>query len=159
MTQTQRWSLSRARSSCPEKKRLIERAYQLAEACGIPLWNQDEAGPYATRPQPGASWQREGHPNLQPHEYLRDGGAKRMTLLHPATGEVRAKGVISVTNAVFHPWLQEQLLSILECEEKARNQEGHQLAPLARTEVGQPSASNGRPGLAGGSVIALLLCA
>ena len=86
----------------PRKKRLIEWAYQLAEACGIPLWNQDEAGPYATRPQSGASWQREGHPNLQPHEYLRDGGAKRMTLLHPATGEVRAKGVISVTNAVFH---------------------------------------------------------
>src|SRR5712692_41273 len=28
------------------KKSLIERAYQLAEACGIPLWNQDEAGPY-----------------------------------------------------------------------------------------------------------------
>ena len=41
----------------PRKKSLIERAYQLAEACGIPLWNQDEVGPYATRPQPGASWQ------------------------------------------------------------------------------------------------------
>lgn len=119
----------------PSKKNLIERAYQLAEACGIPLWNQDEAGPYATRPQPGASWQLEGHPNRQPHEYLRDGGAKLMTLFRPATGEVRAKGVISVTNAVLHPWLQEQLLSILACEEKARNQEGHQPAPLAQTEV------------------------
>lgn len=58
-----------------------------------------------------------------------------MTLFRPATGEVRAKGVISVTKAVLHPWLQEQLLSILACEEEARNQEGHQPAPLAQTEV------------------------
>jgi len=27
----------------PRKKSLIERAYRLAEACGLPLWNQDEA--------------------------------------------------------------------------------------------------------------------
>ena len=37
-----------------------------------------------------------------------------MTLFRPATGEVRAKGVPSVTNAVLHPWLQEQLLELLE---------------------------------------------
>jgi hypothetical protein len=55
---------------------------------------------------------------LQPHEYLRDGGAKLMTLFRPATGELRAKGVTSVTNAVLHPWLQEQLLAALEAEEK-----------------------------------------
>jgi hypothetical protein len=72
---------------------------------------------------------------LQPHEYLRKGGAKLMTLFRPATGEVRAKGVRSVTNSVLHPWLQEQLLSILECEEKAQNKEGHQPAPLEQTEV------------------------
>ena len=72
---------------------------------------------------------------LQPHEYLRDGGAKLMTLFHPATGEVRAKGVLSVTNAVLHPWLQEQLLSILEREEEARKQEDRQPAPLEQTEV------------------------
>jgi len=41
---------------------------------------------------------------LQPHEYLRNGGAKLMTLFRPATGEVRAKGVPSVTNVVLHPW-------------------------------------------------------
>ncbi len=103
----------------PRKKRLIELAYRIAEACGLPLWCQDEAGPYATRPQPGESWQPEGHPRLQPHEYLRDGGAKLMTLFRPATGEVRAKGVISVTNAVLHPWLKEQLLAALEAEANA----------------------------------------
>jgi len=98
---------------------LIELAYRIAEACGLPLWCQDEAGPYATRPQPGESWQPDAHPRLQPHEYLRDGGAKLMTLFRPATGEVRAKGVISVTNAVLHPWLKEQLLAALEAEANA----------------------------------------
>ncbi|GHO51202.1 hypothetical protein KSX_93650 [Ktedonospora formicarum] len=39
-----------------------------------------------------------------------------MTLFRPATGEVRAKGVHSVTNAVLHPWMQEQLLDILANE-------------------------------------------
>jgi hypothetical protein len=60
---------------------------------------------------------------LQPHEYLRDGGAKLMTLFRPATGEVRAKGVISVTNAVLHPWLKEQLLAALEAEAKAAQEQ------------------------------------
>jgi DDE superfamily endonuclease len=114
---------------------LIERAYQLAEACGIPVWNQDEAGPYATRPQPGASWQPRSKAKLQPHEYLRDGGAKLMTLFRPATGKVMAKGVLSVTNAILHPWLQAQLLSILASAEEARNQEDRKPAPLEQTEV------------------------
>lgn len=37
-----------------------------------------------------------------------------MTLFHPSTGEVRVKGTVSCTNAVLHPWLQEQLTQILE---------------------------------------------
>jgi hypothetical protein len=113
---------------------LIELAYQVAEACGLPLWCQDEAGPYATRPQPGESWQPEGHPKLQPHEYLRDGGAKLMTLFRPATGELQAKGVTSVTNAVLHPWLQEQLLSILKSEAEARSKQTDQIATREKTE-------------------------
>ncbi len=40
-----------------------------------------------------------------------------------------------MTNAVLHPWLQEQLLSILESEEEARNQEDRKPAPLEQTEV------------------------
>ncbi len=66
--------------------------------------NEDEAGPYQAIPQPGASWQPEGHPALQPHEYERGGTAKLLTLFRPATGQIRAKGVVSVTNAVLHPW-------------------------------------------------------
>jgi hypothetical protein len=44
---------------------------------------------------------------------MRDGVAKIMTLFHPANGEVHVKGVTSCTNAVLHPWLQEQFTQIL----------------------------------------------
>ena len=64
-------------------------------------------------PYPGASWQPEGEPGRHPHEYVRNGTAKLLTLFRPATGEVRAKGVRSAPNAVLHPWLQEELSAIL----------------------------------------------
>jgi DDE superfamily endonuclease len=92
---------------------MIELAYRTAEAAGIALCNQDEAGPYQTTPYPGASWEPEGEPACQPHEYVRNGTAKLLTLFRPATGEVRAKGVRSAPNAVLHPWLQEELRAIL----------------------------------------------
>lgn len=92
---------------------MIERAYRLAEAAGVPVWCQDEAGPSQAIPQPGASWQPEGGPARQPHAYIRGGTAKLLTLFRPATGEVRAKGVTSATNAVLHPWLQEELTHVL----------------------------------------------
>jgi DDE superfamily endonuclease len=95
------------------KKGLIERAYRLAEAAGIPLWCQDEAGPYQALPQPGASWAPVGCPARQPHEYLRGGTAKLLTLFRPATGEVRGTGVTSAPNAVLHPWLRGELAQIL----------------------------------------------
>ena len=81
---------------------------------GIPLWCQDAAGPYQAVPQPGQAWQPEGKPRCQPHEYLRGGTAKLVTLFRPATGEVRAKGVSSAPNAVVHPWWKTELFQILE---------------------------------------------
>ncbi len=81
--------------------------------------NEDEAGPYQAIPQPGASWQPEGHPALQPHEYERGGTAKLLTLFRPTTGKIRAKGVVEVANAVLHPWLKEQLAEVLAEIEKA----------------------------------------
>ena len=78
------------------------------------VWNQDEAGPYQAIPQAGQSWQPVGQPVHQSHEYERGGTAKLLTLLHPATGQVRVKGVISSANAVLHPWLQEQLSAIVD---------------------------------------------
>jgi hypothetical protein len=92
---------------------MIELAYRVAEAAGVPLWCQDEAGPYQAIPQPGASWQPVGRPPRQPHEYVRGGTAKLLTLFRPATGEVRAKGVTRVPNAVLHPWLQDELTQVL----------------------------------------------
>lgn len=80
--------------------------------------NEDEAGPYQAIPQPGASWQPEGHPLLHPHEYERGGTAKLLTLFRPATGQLRAKGVLSAPNAVLHPWLKEQLSEVLDELEK-----------------------------------------
>jgi len=72
---------------------LIELACEQAEAAGIVQLNEDEAGPYQAIPQPGASWQLEGHPLLQPHEYERGGTAKLLTLFRPATDQLRAKGL------------------------------------------------------------------
>jgi len=50
------------RSPDGAKKGLIEQAYREAEAAGIAVWCQDEAGPYQAIPQPGASWQPQGEP-------------------------------------------------------------------------------------------------
>jgi hypothetical protein len=93
---------------------LIEKAYQLGEQHGLVVWTEDEAGPYQTRPYPGPSWQPVGRPACQPHEYMRNGTAKLLTLFHPASGQVRVKGVTRSTNAILHPWLKEELGAILQ---------------------------------------------
>src|SRR5829696_8200149 len=95
------------------QKEVIERAYRVGEACGLQVWCQDEAGPYQAVPQPGASWQLEGDPARQPHEYLRGGTAKLLTLFRPATGEVRAEPVDRTPNAVLHGWLRRELAAIV----------------------------------------------
>ena len=92
---------------------MIERAYATAEALGIAVWCQDEAGPYQAIPRPGPSWQPEGQPAHRPHEYVRGGTAKLLTLFHPATGKVRALPVARAPNAVLHPWLLRELDAIL----------------------------------------------
>jgi hypothetical protein len=45
---------------------------------------------------------------------VREGTAKQLTLFHPASGEVRVQGVPRCSNAVLHPWLTEQLLTLLD---------------------------------------------
>ena len=74
---------------------------------------QDEAGPYQAIPHPGARWQPDGHPAQPPHEYQRGGTANLLTLFRPATGEVRAQGVLTAPNAVLHPSLKDQLCAVL----------------------------------------------
>jgi DDE superfamily endonuclease len=92
---------------------LIEDAYRLGEAMGLPVWCTDQAGPFQTMPYPGRSWRPAGEPAHLPHEYLRDGTAKVLTLFHPADGRVRVQGATSCPNAVLHPWLKRELVAIL----------------------------------------------
>jgi hypothetical protein len=80
---------------------------------GLSVWCADQAGPSRTVPHPGPSWRPEGEPARQPHEYLRDGTAKVLTLFHPRDGRVRLEGVTSCPNAVLHPWLQRELTAVL----------------------------------------------
>jgi len=92
---------------------LIEDAYTLGQQLGLETWCEDEAGPFQTVPQPGPSWQPEGEPAEQPHEYFRQGTAKVLTLFHPRTGAVRVHGVTSCTNEVLHGWLRQELSAIV----------------------------------------------
>ena len=92
---------------------MIEQAYQTGESLGLATWSTDQAGPFQTVPYPGSHWGPQGHPERQPHEYIRNGTAKLLTLFHAADGQVRVKGVTSCPNTVLHPWLIQELTDIL----------------------------------------------
>ena len=81
---------------------------------GLSVWCEDEAGPYQAIPQPGHHWQEIGHPARYPHEYIRGGTAKLMTLFHPKDGKLQVKGVTRCTNTVLHPWLKKELGKIVK---------------------------------------------
>lgn len=89
---------------------MIEAAYTQTD---LPVWTEDEAGPYQTLPYAGSHWHPAGQPVRTPHEYVRAGTAKQLTLFHPASGTVRVTGVRSAPNAVLHPWLHAELTAIL----------------------------------------------
>jgi transposase len=93
---------------------LIEQAYQVGEGIGLATWCTDQAGPFQTVPYPGQSWNEQGHPKRQAHEYVRNGTAKLLTLFHPSDGIVHVKGVTSCPNTVLHGWLKEELTAILD---------------------------------------------
>jgi hypothetical protein len=79
----------------------------------LAVWCEDEAGPFQAVPQPGGRWRPQGRPATRPHEYVRGGTAKVLTLFQPATGRVRLRPVTSGTNAVLHGWLKETLTPIV----------------------------------------------
>jgi hypothetical protein len=85
------------------QKRLIDLAYEQAEAAGI-VQRECQMKPDPIRPFP--SLERHGNRKairpMPPHEYERGGTAKLLTLFRPATGALRAKGVLSAPNAVLH---------------------------------------------------------
>src|SRR4051812_24484559 len=49
----------------------------------------------------------------QPHEYVRGGTCKILTLFQPTTGQVHPQPVSSCINVVLHGWLKERLEMIL----------------------------------------------
>ena len=100
---------------------MIEDAYTLGASLGLEVWCEDEAGPFQAVPQPGLSWRPEGHPARHPHEYVRGGTAKVLTLFRPADGRVRVEGVTTVPNAVLHPWAQRERTAILAELERSRH--------------------------------------
>src|SRR4051794_17572510 len=95
------------------QKKLIEQADTLGAQLGLSVWCEDEAGPFQAVPHSGVSWRPRGQPATQPHEYIRGGTTKILTLFHPATGQVRLQSAARGTNAVLHPWLRERLSAIL----------------------------------------------
>jgi hypothetical protein len=109
---------------------LIEAASTTGEQSGLAVWGEDEAGPFQTVPYSGQQWRPEGEPARYPHEHLRDGTAKLLTLFHPSTGAVRVHGVPSCTNVVLHGWLEQELTAILRT--------------LARPVVLSPEANRAR---------------
>ena len=85
----------------------------MGEGLGLSVWCCDQAGPFQTVPQPGQSWQPQGEPAGQPHEYVRNGTAKLLTLFHPASGHVRVEGAMACPNEVLHGWLKRELSEVL----------------------------------------------
>jgi hypothetical protein len=59
-------------------------------------------------------WQPLGWPARYPHEHVRHGTAKLLTLFHPVTGQVRVKGVTRCPNVVLHAWLEAEVSAILD---------------------------------------------
>ena len=95
------------------KKKLIESAYRAGQANGLAVWAHDQGGPYQTVPYPGHSWCAQGRAQRYPSTYERKGTAKLLTLFHPASGTLRVHGVRHCTNALLHPWLEQEITAIL----------------------------------------------
>src|SRR3954470_9049116 len=95
------------------EKKLIEQAYTLGAQLGLWVWCEDEAGPFQAVPHPGASWQPREHPAQHPHEYIRGGTTKVLSLFHSASGQVLLQQAAGGPMAALHPWLRERLSALL----------------------------------------------
>jgi len=64
-------------------------------------------------PHPGSGWRPQGHPATRPHQHVRGGTCKLLTLFHPATGRLHLRPVASGTDPVLHGGLKETLTAIV----------------------------------------------
>jgi len=90
------------------QKKLIEDAYTAGAFAGD--WRcgaRTKPAHFQAIPHPGSSWQPEGHPARQPHEYVR---GRHGQGAHPVsarpTGRVRIEGTRTCPNAVLQPVAQ-----------------------------------------------------
>src|SRR4051812_3701848 len=125
----------------------MERASTLGARRGLSVGCEDEAGPFQAVPHPGASWQPRDHPAQHPHDYIRGGTTKILTLFHPATGQVRLQPAARGTNGVLHPWLRERLSAILAAlpvPKASLDPQGSRINPVYPYEMlmGSPEVSS-----------------
>src|SRR3954447_10139456 len=80
---------------------------------GLAVWCEDAAGPFQAIPQPGSSWRPQGHPAIRPHEHVRGGTCKILTLFNPATGQVPLQPVASCSNPIVRACLKDGLARFL----------------------------------------------
>lgn len=92
---------------------MSERADRLADALGLPVWRQDEAGPAQAIPQPGVSWRPAGQPARLPHDDIRGGTATLLPLVRPAPSAAPAEPVTAAPTTVLPPWLRRAWDAIL----------------------------------------------
>jgi transposase len=97
-----------------QKRGLLDLAYHVAEAMGIPLWCQDEAGPYQAVPQPGQSRPARGQAALPAARVHPRRNGQAVDSVPSGHWRSSCKGVSRATNAVLHPWLKNELLQVLE---------------------------------------------
>ena len=86
--------------------------FSVSQLCGRRRQRCDDSVPECVVGR-GTVWRRFDAPGRRPHEYVRGGTSKLLTLCRPATGEVCAEAVERATNAVLHHWLKRELTTIL----------------------------------------------
>jgi len=92
----------------PNENRILIYNLVTSESNKALSWLESHIVPYSSE-----SWEPVEDPARQPHEYVRNGTAKLLTLFRPVTGEVRATGVTTAPNTVLHPWLQGEVTEML----------------------------------------------
>jgi transposase len=93
-------------------------------------------------PHPGQGWWPKGQPATRPHDYVRGGTSKILTLFHPATGQVRIRSATRCTNPVLHGWLKEELTSIVAAPPPRAVVEEDEAATRAAWQVWREGLTN-----------------
>src|SRR5262245_60250876 len=108
-----RLALSPSPTRTPSPKKADRGRLRPGQATGAVGVVRRPGGAFPHRPPLWPELAALGQPSRQPHEYIRNGTAKVMTLFHPASGQVRVEGVTSCPNEVLNGWLKRELSTVL----------------------------------------------